>query len=201
MNPWEASALEYRFTGEDEGKRSQATRPADRTGTTDSLFYPGMYCPSGLDVLSVLLRIFARPNPTVDLGPIDGSVAMVVCDLAQQDNPIVYASDAFQELTGYGIDEIRGRNCRLLQAPGGGHGVRPARSRCGAAGGAGAGAGADEKPVIRSMRDAIQANREYQARITNFKKTGEAFTNILSIIPIKWDGDDFRYSVGFLCQL
>ncbi|KAK7747540.1 hypothetical protein SLS53_001795 [Cytospora paraplurivora] len=179
---------QYRFSGEDEDKKSQATRPTDRSGTTDNLFYPGMYCPSGMDVLSVLLRIFARPNPTVDLGPIDGSVAMVVCDLALQDNPIIYASDAFQELTGYGIDEIRGRNCRLLQAPGG-KDVRAARR------------GGDEKPVIRSMRDAIQANREYQARITNFKKTGEAFTNILSIIPIRWDGDDFRYSVGFLCQL
>lgn len=165
-----------------------------------------MYCPSGLDVLSVLLRIFGRPNPTVHLGPIDGSVAMVVCDLALQDNPIVYASDAFQELTGYGIDEIRGRNCRLLQAPGGGgeaaHDAMPppAPTRCqhhqyqyqyhG-----------DKPPAIRSMRDAIEANREYQASITNFKKTGEAFTNVLSIIPIRWDGDDFRYSVGFLYQL
>jgi PAS domain-containing protein len=33
------------------------------------------------------------------------------------DNPIVYASPGFVELTGYPITEIIGRNCRFLQGP------------------------------------------------------------------------------------
>jgi len=35
-----------------------------------------------------------------------------------QDHPIVLASDAFEELTGYDRSQIIGRNCRFLQGPG-----------------------------------------------------------------------------------
>ncbi|KUI53002.1 White collar 1 protein [Cytospora mali] len=130
MNPWETCALEYRFTEKDKKQDVQPAQPTTTTtttttkttgtpGTTDTLFYPGLYCPSGLDVMTVLLRIFARPNPEIDLGPVDSSVALVVCDLAAPDTPIVYVSDPFLELTGYRADEVVGRNCRFLQAPGG----------------------------------------------------------------------------------
>ena len=33
------------------------------------------------------------------------------------DMPIVYASDAFLNLTGYARDEVLGRNCRFLGGP------------------------------------------------------------------------------------
>ncbi|KUI69621.1 White collar 1 protein [Cytospora mali] len=207
MNPWEACALEYRFS--EKGKK-QDIQPAQSTttttttttttpttttgtttgtpGTTDTLFYPGLYCPSGLDVMTVLLRVFARPNPEIDLGPVDSSVALVVCDLAAPDTPIVYVSDPFLELTGYRADEVVGRNCRFLQAPGGR--VKPHSARKHVA-----------RKDIRGMREAIKANKEHQTEITNFKKDGRPFTNILTIIPITWgDGADFRYSVGFQCQ-
>lgn len=178
---------QYRFTEQDK-KNPQDTRPTHHTpGTNDDLFYPGLYCPSGLDVMSVMLRIFARPNPEIDLGPIDGSVALVVCDLALQDEPIVYASDAFLALTGYRMDEVRGRNCRFLQAPGGRVPPRSARQHV-------------DKEHLRGVREAVRANREHQTELTNFKKGGEPFVNILTIIPITWGGDDFRYSVGFQCQ-
>ncbi|ROW08271.1 hypothetical protein VMCG_03154 [Cytospora schulzeri] len=184
----DALAKLYRFTEQDKKKRApQDTQPIETPGTNDHLFYPGLYCPSGLDVMSVLLRIFARPNPEIDLGPIDGSVALVVCDLALQDVPIVYASDAFLALTGYQMDEIRGRNCRFLQAPGGRVPPRSAREHVG-------------PEDIRGMREAIGSNKEHQTEITNFKKGGEPFVNILTIIPITWDSEDYRYSVGFQCQ-
>ena len=40
----------------------------------------------------------------------------VISDPHLPDCPIVFASDAFLELTGYSREEILGRNCRFLQA-------------------------------------------------------------------------------------
>ena len=40
----------------------------------------------------------------------------VISDPHLPDCPIVFASDAFLELTGYSREEILGRNCRFMQA-------------------------------------------------------------------------------------
>lgn len=40
-----------------------------------------------------------------------------VTDPQMPDNPIVYASDSFIELTGYSRAQVLGRNCRFLQGP------------------------------------------------------------------------------------
>lgn len=40
-----------------------------------------------------------------------------VTDPQMPDNPIVYASDSFIELTGYTRAQVLGRNCRFLQGP------------------------------------------------------------------------------------
>lgn len=161
--------------------------PEDLDDTSDPLIYPGLYCPSGLDMMAVLFRIYARPNAQIQLGPIDCSVALIVCDLSLKDHPIVYASDPFLQMTGYRMQEIQGKNCRFLQAPDGN--VKPKSSRKHV-----------DKTTIRGMRDAIKANKEHQTTITNFRKDGRAFVNILTLIPITWDSQDFRYSVGFQCD-
>lgn len=158
-----------------------------QSDAAEPLIYPGLYCPSGLDVMTVLLRIYGRPNPQINLGPIDCSVALIVCDLALPDHPIVYASDAFQQMTGYHWDEIKGRNCRFLQAPGGKVSPKSVRKYA-------------DKSAVRGMRESIKANREHRTTITNFRKDGTPFVNILTLIPIRWDGPNYRYSVGFQCD-
>ena len=42
---------------------------------------------------------------------------MIVTDPNLPDNPIVFANPAFMNMTGYGWNELVGRNCRLLQGP------------------------------------------------------------------------------------
>ncbi|RUZ16271.1 PAS domain-containing protein, partial [Mesorhizobium sp. M7A.F.Ca.CA.001.09.1.1] len=44
-------------------------------------------------------------------------MSMIITDPRQQDNPIVFANDAFLRLTGYERHEVLGRNCRFLQGP------------------------------------------------------------------------------------
>jgi PAS domain S-box-containing protein len=97
----------------------------------------------------------------------------------------VYASEGFCELTGYTTSEIMGRNCRFLQAPGGD--VRPKSKRKHV-----------DRETIRKMRNAVEKDDEIQIEVVNFKKSGENFVNLLTMIPIRWNGDDHRYSVGFL---
>ena len=40
---------------------------------------------------------------------------IVITDPAQPDNPIIYASPGFEQMTGYSQEEVLGKNCRFLQ--------------------------------------------------------------------------------------
>jgi len=52
------------------------------------------------------------------------------------------------------------------------------------------------------MRKAVEKNEELQIELVNFKKNGQAFVNLLSIIPVKWeDGGTYRYSVGLQVEV
>lgn len=54
---------------------------------------------------------------------------MILTDPREDDNPIVFANQAFLDLTGYEESEVIGRNCRFLQGAGhrSGNGPRIAR--------------------------------------------------------------------------
>lgn len=45
-------------------------------------------------------------------------IPMVITDPRQTGNPIVFVNEAFQHFTGFGREEIIGRNCRFVQGPG-----------------------------------------------------------------------------------
>ena len=53
---------------------------------------------------------------------------ITLSDPDQPDNPIVYANEAFELITGYNREEIVGHNCRFLQRD---HPRGPARSQIG----------------------------------------------------------------------
>ncbi|KAG4219385.1 hypothetical protein PC116_g32135 [Phytophthora cactorum] len=129
----------------------------------------------------------ARPNPGIELGPIDASCALVMCDLYQEDCPIVYISDPFTELTGYSHSEVIGLNCRFLQAPGGRVGKQSARKHV-------------NKDTLKKMKRAVERNEELAVEVVNFKKNGARFVNVLTMIPVYWDSQTPRYSVGFLAE-
>ncbi len=61
--------------------------------------------------------------------------------------------------------------------------------------------------VVARMKWAVEGNREMQVEVVNYKKSGEAFVNFLSIVPLGvpgWaggDGGGYTLSVGFLCDV
>ncbi|KQT42878.1 hypothetical protein ASG43_15055 [Aureimonas sp. Leaf454] len=85
---------------------------------------------------------------------------MIVTDPHGVDNPIIFANDAFLEMTGYSRPEVNGRNCRFLQGP-------------------------DTDPAtVRKIRDALARGEDIAADILNYRKDGTSFWNGLYISPV-----------------
>ncbi|GBF95420.1 hypothetical protein Rsub_08382 [Raphidocelis subcapitata] len=85
----------------------------------------------------------------------------VVADATLPDCPLVYASESFYHMTGYGPDEVLGHNCRFLQ----GEGTDPAD--------------------VAKLRDAIRNGTPVSVRLLNYRKDGTPFWNLLTMTPIK----------------
>ena len=141
-------------------------------------------------MLDILARIATRPQPKIAIGPVDMSCAFLVVDITRDDSPIIYASQTFLDLTGYSEQETLGRNCRFLQAPPG----VPLEK----------GAAREHTDIdsVAQMAQNVSANQECQVTLVNYRKSGEAFINCVSIIPVIPSGNEpIRYHVGFQVDL
>ena len=94
---------------------------------------------------------------------------MIITDPHQHDDPIIFVNDAFCRLTGYGRDELIGRNCRFLQGPQ----TNPAD--------------------VRMIRDAIRDRRPVELELLNHKKSGEVFWNKLLVSPVFDDAGELTF--------
>ncbi|SCZ96310.1 BZ3500_MvSof-1268-A1-R1_Chr8-2g10108 [Microbotryum saponariae] len=150
--------------------------------------FAGLYSSSGFDMLGVLARVVARPNPQLSIGAVDTSCAFLVVDAKRWDQPIVFASETFTRMTGYPNDEIIGKNCRFLQAPTGSQAQGAPRKYT-------------DSNAAWHMRVHIASGKESQSSLINYKKDGKPFINLVTIIPIAWDSDEITYFVGFQVDL
>lgn len=76
-----------------------------------------------------------------------------ITDPSLPDNPIVFASKGFLDLTGYQLNEVIGRNCRFLQGP-----------------------ETDQAEVMR-MRESILRGDDTSVSLTNYRADGTPFVN------------------------
>ncbi|KAF2214354.1 hypothetical protein CERZMDRAFT_110684 [Cercospora zeae-maydis SCOH1-5] len=150
--------------------------------------YKNAYSSTGFDMLGVLMRVANRPNPEINIGSVDLSCAFVVCDAEKDDFPIVYCSENFERLTGYTKHMILGRNCRFLQSPDGN--VAPGIRR----------KYVDDDSVLY-LKNMINLRREAQISLINYRRGGQPFMNLLTMIPISWDSDQVKFFVGFQVDL
>lgn len=111
----------------------------------------------------MLIIHIKRPNPQIQLGPIDFSCSFVVSDANGPDCPIIYCSPAFESLTGYTSNEIVGKNCRFLQSPNG-------IVECGAP------RQHTDNQAVYYLKSKIIQGKEHQASIINYKKGGQVYT-------------------------
>lgn len=103
----------------------------------------------------------------------ESPIGIVITDPAQKDNPVVYANEAFKQLTGYGDDAIIGRNCRFLQGP------------------------LTTQTTIDQIRAAIDAKEAIETDILNYRQNGTSFWNHLQITPIFGENGDVTHFIGF----
>ncbi|WP_280142314.1 PAS domain-containing protein [Methylobacterium pseudosasicola] len=86
---------------------------------------------------------------------------MIVTDPRQYDNPIVFANDAFLNLTGYTRLEVTGRNCRFLQGP------------------------ETDPAAVDRLRAAIRREDDIRIDLLNYRKDGSVFQNALYVGPVR----------------
>ena len=134
------------------------------------------------------MRVATRPKPEINIGSVDLSCAFVVCDAEKDDFPIVYCSDNFERLTGYTRHMILGRNCRFLQSPDGN--VEPGIKR----------KYVDDDSVLY-LKNMVNVRREAQISLINYRRGGQPFMNLLTVIPITWETDQVKFFVGFQVDL
>ncbi|MET3652988.1 LuxR C-terminal-related transcriptional regulator [Dyella japonica] len=99
-------------------------------------------------------------------------IATLVTNPRLPDNPIVCANAAFCALTGYGENDILGRNCRFLQ-------------------------GANTEPDQRALlREAIAKGRPTLTVLTNYRKDGTPFRNAVMVAPLFGADGAIEYFIG-----
>ncbi|KAG2127649.1 uncharacterized protein EDB93DRAFT_1096369 [Suillus bovinus] len=154
-----------------------------------------VYSTSGFDLLSLLSRVVSRPHPAIFLGPVDSSCSFTVVDVRRHDCPIIYASPSFYNLTGYAEHEVLGRNCRFLQSPDGN--VQKGEERRFVA-----------PDAVAHLKKSLSADKECRTKIINYRKGGQAFVNLVTVIPLRGgisnlpeEADKVVYHVGFQVDL
>ncbi|KND02151.1 uncharacterized protein SPPG_09046 [Spizellomyces punctatus DAOM BR117] len=172
-----------------EPKPILGTAPTLVTKIPPSVNLTGIYSATGFDLLGILSRVVHRPNPVIALGPVDLSCAFLVTDPRRPDNPIVYASETFSKLTGYSNAEVLNRNCRFLQAPDGQQEPGQARRYT-------------DNAVVSQLKQAIDRNEECQFTLINYKKGGEPFINLVTVVPVEYGRPgEVSFFVGFQVDL
>ncbi|TVT92785.1 sensor histidine kinase [Haloferax volcanii] len=102
----------------------------------------------------------------------DSATVGITITEADDDQPLTYVNDAFEEMTGYDSSEVIGRNCRFLQ-------------------------GDDTDPeAVETLHEAVDAGESAAVGLTNYRKDGTPFWNDLKISPVYDDGE-LTHFVGF----
>jgi len=101
----------------------------------------------------------------------------VVTDPSLPDNPIVYATQGFLNLTGYTLDQVLGRNCRFLQGP------------------------ETDPKAVEKIRRAIEDGTDMSVCLLNYRVDGTTFWNQFFIAALRDAAGNITNYVGVQCKV
>ncbi|MCO1653922.1 SpoIIE family protein phosphatase [Pseudonocardia humida] len=90
-------------------------------------------------------------------------MSFTITDPRQADDPLVWVNPSFTKLTGYSMDDVNGRNCRLLQGPN------------------------TDRGTVARITAALRRREPITEVLLNYRKDGTAFWNQVAITPV-FDG-------------
>ena len=100
-------------------------------------------------------------------------VGVAVVDATNPTHPLVYANQAFCKLTGYPLEELMGRNLRVLQ-------------------------GEDrEQDARHRLRESLERCEPTRVLLRNYRKDGSLFWNEMSVVPLQDERGFTSHFAGF----
>lgn len=104
-------------------------------------------------------------------------VGVVIADAEAFDYPVIFANNAFLEITQYSLEEILGQNCRIL-------------------------AGADtDSSASERIRLALIEGASITIELVNYTRQGGKFLNRLVLKPVFSSVGHIRYYIGYLTDI
>lgn len=100
-----------------------------------------------------------------------------ISDPTLPDNPIVYVSQGFLDLTGYTLDQVLGRNCRFLQGPG------------------------TDQSAVEVIRKGIKEGVDTSVCLLNYKADGTPFWNQFFVAALRDAQNNVVNFVGVQCEV
>jgi PAS domain S-box-containing protein len=100
-----------------------------------------------------------------------------ISDPSLPDNPIVYVSQGFLDLTGYTLDQVLGRNCRFLQGPG------------------------TDQSAVEVIRRGIREGVDTSVCLLNYKADGTPFWNQFFVAALRDAENNVVNFVGVQCEV
>ncbi|KYC39171.1 hypothetical protein WA1_30935 [Scytonema hofmannii PCC 7110] len=88
------------------------------------------------------------------------SNGIIITDVTMPNSPIIYVNKAFEQITGYSVEEVLGKDCRFLQNDD------------------------HNQPGLIELRNAITQGNSCTVILRNYRKDGSLFWNELSISPV-----------------
>lgn len=135
--------------------------------------YTPLPMPSGFGPVKTLLEPDFRL-----MSALSGSQQnFAISDPTLPDNPIVYVSQGFLDLTEYTLDQVLGRNCRFLQGP-----------------------GTDQK-AVQVIRKGIAEGVDTSVCLLNYKSDGTPFWNQFFVAALRDAENNVVNYVGVQCEV
>ena len=160
--------------------KEQMTHDGTKWLLTINPYFDGNHIVSGavlsftdISVLSAAQHDLAIRTAALEVA----SDGMVIVDLNLKDQPIIYASQAFCNLTGYAKAEIIGKNCRFLQGD------------------------KTKQESIKQIRKAVDEKRSLIVELLNYRKDGTEFWNELRLSPLIEENGDINRYVGLQADI